>query len=122
MNLYDTVYNVVANQAGYYGIPRARAAKRTEVVLRELQLWDRHKDMARNLSGGMKRRLMVARALVHEPKLLILDEVTSALDPQTEVEICRQIRNLPGRPPTPPTSTILKNTTFLGKTDVSYPF
>jgi ABC-2 type transport system ATP-binding protein len=80
LNLWDTVFNIVANQAGYYGIGGKVAKIRVEKYLRELRLWDRRNDIARSLSGGMKRRLMVARALVHEPRLLILDEPTAGVD------------------------------------------
>ncbi|MEX0975599.1 MAG: ABC transporter ATP-binding protein [Woeseia sp.] len=80
LNLFDTVQNIVLNQAGYYGIPRRIAHERTEKYLNELRLWDRRREPARNLSGGMKRRLMIARALAHEPKLLILDEPTAGVD------------------------------------------
>jgi ABC-2 type transport system ATP-binding protein len=80
VNLWEKVGNVVSNQAGYYGIGGKLAKERVEKYLRALRLWDRRNDIARSLSGGMKRRLMIARALVHEPRLLILDEPTAGVD------------------------------------------
>jgi ABC-2 type transport system ATP-binding protein len=80
LNLWDTVSNIVGNQAGYYGIGGKVARQRVEKYLRALRLWDRRNDIARSLSGGMKRRLMIARALVNEPRLLILDEPTAGVD------------------------------------------
>lgn len=80
LNLWDSVGNIVSNQAGYYGLGGKPARERVEKYLRALRLWDRRDDVARSLSGGMKRRLMIARALVHEPKLLILDEPTAGVD------------------------------------------
>jgi len=80
LNQWDTVYNCVYNPAGFYGLSARRSRIRTETCLRELQLWERRDETARNLSGGMKRRLMIARALVHKPQLLILDEPTAGVD------------------------------------------
>ena len=79
-NMFETPFTIVVNQAGFYGIPRAVARERAEKYLRQLQLWDKRNGMSRGLSGGMKRRLMIARALMHEPRLLILDEPTAGVD------------------------------------------
>jgi len=79
-NAWEKVENIILNQAGYYGIPRHSARASTEKYLKQLGLWDKRDVAARTLSGGMKRRLMIARALVHDPQLLILDEPTAGVD------------------------------------------
>lgn len=79
-NTFETPYDIVRNQAGFYGIPAKEARQRTEKYLKQLQLWHKRDAVSRGLSGGMKRRLMIARAMVNEPKLLILDEPTAGVD------------------------------------------
>lgn len=79
-NQFEKPLEIIVNQAGYYGIDRKVAYQRAEKYLRQLQLWDKHDRISRLLSGGMKRRLMIARAMVNEPKLLILDEPTAGVD------------------------------------------
>jgi ABC-2 type transport system ATP-binding protein len=79
-NMFETPFTIVVNQAGFYGIPRPVARQRAEKYLKQLQLWDKRGGISRGLSGGMKRRLMIARALINEPRLLILDEPTAGVD------------------------------------------
>jgi len=79
-NQFEKPFDIVVNQAGYYGVPRRIARERAEFYLSKLSLWDKAHKMSRSLSGGMKRRLLIARAMVHEPRLLILDEPTAGVD------------------------------------------
>ena len=79
-NQFEKPFDICVNEAGFYGIPRRIAAERAEKYLKELRLWDKAQMQARTLSGGMKRRLMIARAMMNEPKLLILDEPTAGVD------------------------------------------
>ena len=93
-NMFETLFTIVVNQAGFYGIPRPLARQRAEKYLKQLQLWDRRNSIARSLSGGMKRRLMIARALMHEPKLLILDEPTAGVDIEIRRSMWEFLRNI----------------------------
>lgn len=79
-NIFEKVLDIVVTQAGYFGIPKKEAEARAEKILNELGLWEKHNTPARMLSGGMKRRLMIARALIHDPQLIILDEPTAGVD------------------------------------------
>ncbi|KXI29699.1 ABC transporter ATP-binding protein [Paraglaciecola hydrolytica] len=79
-NQFETLWQIMLNQAGYYGVPRNVAKPRAEKYLKQLDLWEKRNSAARTLSGGMKRRLMIARALMHEPRMLILDEPTAGVD------------------------------------------
>lgn len=93
-NVFETVINTVIFQAGYYGIPAAVAMPRAEKLLKDLELWEKREEPARNLSGGMKRRLMLARALVNEPRMLILDEPTAGLDIELRRALWEFLTNL----------------------------
>ena len=95
-SLFENVFEIVVNQAGYYGIDRKTARQRAEKYLRALQLWDRRGEMSRNLSGGLKRRLMIARALVHELRILILDEPTAGVDVELRRSMWQFLQELNG--------------------------
>ncbi len=93
-NQFESPETIVVNQAGFYGIPRRIARTRAEKYLKQLQLWDKRDRMARALSGGMKRRLMIARALMHEPRLLILDEPTAGVDIEVRRSMWEFVREI----------------------------
>ncbi|KMT63366.1 ABC transporter ATP-binding protein [Paenilisteria newyorkensis] len=93
-NPFETVQQIVVNQAGYYGVSRKEALKRSETYLKQSGLWEKRDVRARMLSGGMKRRLMIARALMHEPRLLILDEPTAGVDIELRREMWDYLREL----------------------------
>src|SRR4029078_7524686 len=97
LNMFERNDNTLVNQAGYYGVPAVVAKDRADKSLRALHLWDRRFDVARTLSGGMKRRLMIARALVHEPRLLILDEPTAGVDIEIRRSMCEFLRDINSR-------------------------
>jgi len=96
-NMFEPVLQIVLNQAGYYGVPRKLALKRAETYLTQLGLWEKRHSRARDLSGGMKRRLMIARALVHEPRLLILDEPTAGVDIELRRSMWTFLRDINAR-------------------------
>ncbi|HEY3786598.1 MAG TPA: ABC transporter ATP-binding protein [Steroidobacteraceae bacterium] len=96
-NMFETPFTIVVNQAGFYGIPRPVARQRAEKYLKQLQLWDKRDKMSRGLSGGMKRRLMIARALMHEPRLLILDEPTAGVDIEIRRSMWEFLREINAR-------------------------
>jgi ABC-2 type transport system ATP-binding protein len=93
-NQFEKVSTILVNQAGFYGIPRSVAKERMEVWLHKLQLWEKRDAISRSLSGGMKRRLMIARALIHQPKLLILDEPTAGVDIEVRRSMWEFLRQL----------------------------
>ena len=93
-NIFEKVIDIITTQAGYYGIPRRQALADAEPILKELGLWEKKNETARTLSGGMKRRLMIARALIHHPKLLILDEPTAGVDVELRRSMWEFLRGL----------------------------
>ena len=95
-NIFEKVEDIVVNQAGYYGIPRGVALARAKTILTDLGLWEKRHEKAQKLSGGMKRRLMIARALIHEPRVLILDEPTAGVDVELRRSMWEYLRGING--------------------------
>lgn len=93
-NIFENVEDIIINQAGYFGIPKKVAAERAEKYLKQLGLWEKRNAVSRTLSGGMKRKLMIVRGLIHEPKLLILDEPTAGVDVETRRDMWNFIQEL----------------------------
>lgn len=112
-NPFETVLQIVLNQAGYYGVTRSVAVERAEQYLTQLDLWEKRNERARNLSGGMKRRLMIARALMHQPKLLILDEPTAGVDIELRRSMWTFLKNLNAQG-----TTIILTTHYLEKAEM----
>ena len=107
-NMFEKVADIVAIQAGYFGIEWSVAVKDAEIILKRLALWEKRNTPARSLSGGMKRRLMIARALVHHPKLLILDEPTAGVDVELRIGMWEYLKEINAKG-----TTILLTTHYL---------
>ncbi|HYD93661.1 MAG TPA: ABC transporter ATP-binding protein [Candidatus Paceibacterota bacterium] len=95
-NFFEKVEDIILGQAGYYGIPRSEAKPKVEQLLKDLGLYDKRKERSQSLSGGMKRRLMIARALVHQPKILLLDEPTAGVDVELRRGMWDYLRRING--------------------------
>lgn len=93
-NIFEKVIDIITTQAGYYGIPRKEALRRAEELLKDLGLWEKRNVPSQSLSGGMKRRLMIARGLIHNPRLLILDEPTAGVDVEMRLGMWEFLRKL----------------------------
>ena len=93
-NIFERVQDIVVNQAGYFGMGMKEALRKSEEILKRLELWEKRNQPSRNLSGGMKRRLMIARALIHNPPLLILDEPTAGVDVELRHEMWEYLRQI----------------------------
>lgn len=93
-NMFENVLDIVVNQAGYFGVDYKKALADAEVILKKVGLWEKRKSMSRTLSGGMKRRLMIARGLIHHPKVLILDEPTAGVDVELRLGMWDYLREI----------------------------
>ena len=107
-NMFENVQDIIVNQAGYFGVPPKTAIRDAEGILKMVGLWKKRQAMARTLSGGMKRRLMIARALIHHPKILILDEPTAGVDVELRLGMWDYLRGINSRG-----TTILLTTHYL---------
>ena len=93
-SIFEKVIDIVVDAGGYYGVPRKLALERAEGILKDLSLWEKKSSVSRTLSGGMKRRLLIARALIHQPKLLLLDEPSAGVDVELRIEMWKFIQKL----------------------------
>lgn len=93
-NIFEPVREIIINQGGYYGIPRKHCTEQADILLKQLGLWEKRAVLAQDLSGGMKRRLMIARSMIHRPKLLILDEPTAGVDIQIRRSMWKYINKI----------------------------
>ena len=93
-NMFEVVEDIVVNQAGYFGVDHKTAKADAEIILKKVGLWEKRRAVARTLSGGMKRRLMIARALIHHPKILILDEPTAGVDVELRIGMWEYLREI----------------------------
>lgn len=93
-NMFENVRDIVVNQAGYFGIDHKAAIERSEGILNRVGLWEKRRTMARTLSGGMKRRLMIARGLIHQPRMLILDEPTAGVDVELRMGMWQYLKEI----------------------------
>ena len=93
-DIFEKVYNILYYNAGYFNIPAKERPQKIEIILKQLGLWGKKNEPAQNLSGGMKRKLMIARALIHDPKILILDEPTAGVDVETRQSIYNFLKEL----------------------------
>ena len=112
-SIFEKVIDIIVDQAGYYGIPRKEALQRAEVLLKDLGIWEKRNDKSMALSGGMKRRLLIARALIHQPSILLLDEPTAGVDVELRRGMWEFLRKINGEG-----TTIILTTHYLEEAEM----